>query len=43
MQKGKLNKKVLLANKETLVMAGDIVMSEAKKNNVAILPIDSEH
>ncbi|MBQ6515656.1 1-deoxy-D-xylulose-5-phosphate reductoisomerase [bacterium] len=34
---------IALANKETLVMAGDIVMSEAKKNNVAILPIDSEH
>ncbi len=38
------NKKtVALANKETLVMAGDIVMKEAKKNNVRILPIDSEH
>ena len=34
---------VALANKETLVMAGDIVMAEAKKNNVSILPIDSEH
>ena len=38
------NKKtVALANKETLVMAGDIVMKEAQKNNVRILPIDSEH
>ncbi len=38
------NKKtVALANKETLVMAGDIVMREAEKNNVKILPIDSEH
>lgn len=34
---------IALANKETLVMAGDIVMSEAKKNGVSILPIDSEH
>ena len=34
---------IALANKETLVMAGDIVMSEAKKNNVNIIPIDSEH
>lgn len=32
-----------LANKETLVMAGDIVMPLAKKNNCKILPIDSEH
>lgn len=32
-----------LANKETLVMAGDIVMPLAKKNNCRILPIDSEH
>ena len=39
----KTRKKIALANKETLVMAGDIVMSEAKKNNVVILPIDSEH
>jgi len=34
---------IALANKETLVMAGDIVMDLAKKNNVSILPIDSEH
>lgn len=34
---------IALANKETLVMAGDIVMSEAKKNNVSIIPVDSEH
>lgn len=39
----KNNINIALANKETLVMAGDIVMSEAKKNNVSILPIDSEH
>ena len=34
---------IALANKETLVMAGDIVMDLAKKNNVKILPVDSEH
>ncbi len=34
---------IALANKETLVMAGDIVMSEAKKHNVQIIPVDSEH
>ena len=36
-------KTIGLANKETLVMAGDIVMKEAKKNGVAIIPVDSEH
>ena len=34
---------IALANKETLVMAGDIVMAEAKKYGVKILPVDSEH
>ena len=34
---------IALANKETLVMAGDIVMKKAKANGVSILPIDSEH
>ena len=34
---------IALANKETLVMAGDIVMKEAKANNVKIIPVDSEH
>ena len=32
-----------LANKETLVMAGDIVIEQAELNNITILPIDSEH
>lgn len=32
-----------IANKETLVMAGDIVMSEAKKYSATLLPVDSEH
>lgn len=34
---------IALANKETLVMAGEIVMNAAKKHNVNILPVDSEH
>ena len=34
---------IALANKETLVMAGDIVMCEAKKYGVNIIPVDSEH
>ena len=34
---------IALANKETLVMAGDIVMNLAKANGVNILPVDSEH
>lgn len=36
-------KYVLLANKETLVMAGHIFMDVVKKNNATLLPIDSEH
>lgn len=36
-------KRIALANKETLVTAGDIVINEAKKHNVEILPVDSEH
>ncbi|MBI5556573.1 MAG: 1-deoxy-D-xylulose-5-phosphate reductoisomerase [Deltaproteobacteria bacterium] len=36
-------KNIALANKETLVMAGDLVMAEAKHHNVRILPVDSEH
>ncbi len=36
-------KTILLANKESLVMAGDLVMALAKKNHATILPIDSEH
>lgn len=34
---------IALANKETLVMAGDIVMQKARENGVNIIPIDSEH
>jgi len=36
-------KNIALANKETLVTAGSIVMDAAKKNGVSILPVDSEH
>lgn len=36
-------KDIALANKETLVAAGDIVMEAAEQNNVKILPVDSEH
>lgn len=36
-------KDIALANKETLVTAGHIVMAEAAKYNVKILPVDSEH
>ena len=39
----KNKKDIALANKETLVMAGDIVMKLAKDNKVNILPVDSEH
>jgi 1-deoxy-D-xylulose-5-phosphate reductoisomerase len=36
-------KDVALANKETLVMAGALVMGEVKKYKVTLLPVDSEH
>jgi 1-deoxy-D-xylulose-5-phosphate reductoisomerase len=36
-------KAIALANKETLVVAGDIVMQSAVKNRVPIIPVDSEH
>ena len=36
-------KNVALANKESLVIAGDLVMAEARRYNVLILPVDSEH
>jgi 1-deoxy-D-xylulose-5-phosphate reductoisomerase len=39
----KTGKTIALANKEPLVMAGKIVMEEAKRNQVQILPVDSEH
>lgn len=36
-------KRLALANKEALVMAGDIIIKKAKRNEVKILPVDSEH
>ena len=36
-------KRIGLANKETLVCAGELVMAEAKKYHVEIIPVDSEH
>ena len=39
----KKGKKILLANKETLVTAGELIMPLAKEYNVDILPVDSEH
>ncbi|MBQ4575478.1 MAG: 1-deoxy-D-xylulose-5-phosphate reductoisomerase [Clostridia bacterium] len=36
-------KNIALANKETLVCAGDLVMSEAKARGVKVIPVDSEH
>ena len=39
----KAKKTIALANKETLVTAGHIVMAAAKENSVSILPVDSEH
>ena len=35
--------RLALANKESLVVAGEIVTERAKRNNVEILPVDSEH
>ncbi len=39
----KAGKKMLLANKESLVMSGQLFMDCVKENNVDLLPIDSEH
>lgn len=39
----KAGKDIALANKEVLVMAGGLVMEEVRKNNINLLPIDSEH
>jgi 1-deoxy-D-xylulose-5-phosphate reductoisomerase len=36
-------KAIALANKETLVVAGDIVMKKAVENRVPVIPVDSEH
>ena len=39
----KAHKEIILANKETLVVAGDIINKLAFDNNVRIIPVDSEH
>lgn len=39
----KIGKAVALANKETLVVAGDIVMRKAVEHRVPVIPVDSEH
>ncbi|WP_210363852.1 1-deoxy-D-xylulose-5-phosphate reductoisomerase [Bacillus sp. REN3] len=39
----KAGKTIAIANKETLVTAGHIVMEEAKRHGVDLLPVDSEH
>ncbi len=39
----KAGKRVLLANKEALVMSGDIMMQAAKDHHALLLPVDSEH
>ena len=39
----KAKKDIALANKETLVCAGELIMAEAKKQDVHIYPVDSEH
>ena len=36
-------KKILLANKESIVAGGDLILPLAKENNSEIIPIDSEH
>jgi len=36
-------KRILLANKEALVMSGGLFMNEVKQHNATLLPIDSEH
>ena len=39
----KAKKKIALANKETLVVAGEIIMRLVKENGVTLIPVDSEH
>ena len=39
----KAGKEILLANKESMVMAGPLILSQASENNSRIIPIDSEH
>jgi 1-deoxy-D-xylulose-5-phosphate reductoisomerase len=39
----KAGKRIMLANKESLVLAGDIFMQAVKTNNAELIPVDSEH
>ncbi|WP_343594767.1 1-deoxy-D-xylulose-5-phosphate reductoisomerase [Acinetobacter sp.] len=39
----KAGKRILLANKEALVMSGEIMLQAAKQHNALLLPVDSEH
>lgn len=39
----KAGKRIALANKEAMVMTGEIITAEARRNNAEILPVDSEH
>jgi 1-deoxy-D-xylulose-5-phosphate reductoisomerase len=39
----KAGKRLALANKETLVVAGDLILEEARRSGAEILPVDSEH
>ena len=39
----KTGKRILLANKEALVMSGALLMREVQENNAVLLPVDSEH
>jgi len=39
----KAGKNIALANKESLVMAGELVMEEARRRQTRVLPVDSEH
>ncbi|HEO64981.1 MAG TPA: 1-deoxy-D-xylulose-5-phosphate reductoisomerase, partial [Spirochaetes bacterium] len=39
----KHHKDIAIANKETIVVAGELVLKQAKENDVHVIPIDSEH
>ncbi|HIL03019.1 MAG TPA: 1-deoxy-D-xylulose-5-phosphate reductoisomerase, partial [Candidatus Thioglobus autotrophicus] len=39
----KAGKRIMLANKESLVLAGDLFMQAVKDNNAELIPVDSEH
>ena len=43
LEAAKSGKKILLANKEALVMAGSLLMNAVSSSNGVLLPIDSEH